>query len=182
MITRLPDIVLAGLYKDSLVITHEQLQNRTITPQQVTNKKNTEVLKEQPPIKKWFLGDNRKNILILLKDTSAIHINDEWLGTLSKLLNACNLNLADVAIINQIKQARTFTELKEELRPQFVFMFNVLTADIQLSFTIPHYQVQNYGGCTFMTAPIITLSAENSLEIKTEKRKLWEKLRMIFNV
>src|SRR5205814_2345861 len=122
------------------------------------------------------------NVVILLKDNAAVHINDEWLATLSKLLQACNLNLADVAIVNHMKEPKSFAELKETLQPQFLFMFDVTTTDVQLPFTIPHYQGQKYGECIFMTAPLTTLSIENSLQIKNEKRKLWEKLKQIFNV
>jgi len=182
MIKRLPEVVLAGLYKDTLVVTDQPLQNQSESPQQVTNKKSIEELSVQPSIKKWFLGDNKKNIVILVNDNSAVHISEEWLGTLSRLLNACNLNLGDVAIINYKKEPRTFEELKEKLQPQFLFMFDVTTADVQLPFTIPHYQAQKFSGCIFMTAPVVALSSENSMKVKNEKRNLWEKLKTIFNV
>ena len=61
-------------------------------------------------------------------------------------------------------------------------MFNVAGTDIQLPFTMPHYQVQQYGGCAFMTAPADTLAEITSDTLKAEKRKLWEKLKQIFNI
>jgi hypothetical protein len=179
---RLPEFVLAGLYKDSIVTAKENTVHPEKIQQQITNKKIKDETQEKPLIKKWFLGDNYKNTIILLKDASSVYINDEWLGTLTKLLAACKLNIGDTAIVNHLQQAKTFNELKELLQPQFVFMFDVTTHDIVLPFTFPHYQVQKYGGCTFMTAPIITLTNDNAEFVKIEKRKLWEKLKLIFNV
>lgn len=184
MYTQLPGFVIAGLYKDSLVLTEEA--NEESLPakkrEQVTNKTANAEVPLAPSAKKWFLGDNKKNVTVLLKDSTAVYINDEWLGTLSKLLAACKLNLADVAIVN-LKPDITFTLIEKELHPQYVLMFGVTTNDLLLPFSIPSYQVQQYGGSTFMTAPAITLSADKTTEsIKIEKRNLWDKLRTIFKV
>jgi len=182
MSTQLPGFIIAGLYKDSLVLAEENIEQPLKTTPQFTNKSKT--AEASPPLqnKKWFLGDNKKNIAILVKDTNAVYINDEWLGTLSKLLAACNLNLADVAIIN-LHQGLTFTYMQEQLKPQYILMFEVTTQEIELPFTIPHYQLQKYAGCIFMTAPVITLASVNITEsIKAEKKKLWEKLKNIFNI
>ncbi len=180
---QLPHFVIAGLYKDALVVVEETPAQTNKIKQQVNNKTTKPETPATPPIKKWFLGDNKKNVTILVKDEAAVFINDEWLATLGKLLAACKLNLGDVAIINYHQHAVNFNELKEQLQPQRVLMFDVTTQDIQLSFTIPHYQVQQYGSCTFMTAPGITLSAEANTEmIKAEKTKLWARLRIIFSV
>jgi len=184
MSTQLPGFIIAGLYKDSLVLAGETIeQNQPVTKrEQITNKTANPDTALPIPAKKWFLGDNKKNISILVKDSIAVHINDEWLGTLSKLLAACKLNLADVAIIN-LKPEISFAQIKEQLDPQYVLMFDVTTNDLALPFSIPNYQVQKYSGATFMIAPAITLSADKTTEsIKTEKRNLWEKLKVIFNV
>src|SRR4051812_34954175 len=139
---QLPDFVLAGLYKNSIVLAEEKVKQPKKVKQQITNKKIKDEPEEKPLIKKWFLGDNKKNIIILLKDASSVHINEEWLGTLTKLLAACKLNIGDIAIVNHLQQTKTFNNLKELLEPQVVFMFDVTTNDIQLPFSFPHYQVQ----------------------------------------
>ena len=184
MSTQLPGFIIAGLYKDSLVITEETINQTSPAKkqEQVTNKTPKQDITQPALPKQWFLGDNKRNISILLKDETAVHINDEWLGTLSKLLTACKLNLADVAIIN-LKPGINFSIIKEQLQPQYVLMFNVTTNEVELPFNMPDYQVQKYGGTTFMMAPAITLSADKTTDsIKTEKRNLWEKLKVIFNV
>jgi len=179
---QLPDFVLAGLYKDSIVLAEKKIIQPKKIQQQITNKTIKDETEEKPLIKNWFLGDNKKNIIILLKDPSSVHINHEWLGILTKLLDACKLNVGDTAIVNHLQQTKTFNDLKELLQPQFVFMFDVSTHDIRLPFTFPHYQVQKYSDCSFMTAPVVTLTNDNSEPVKIEKRKLWEKLKLIFSV
>ena len=177
---QLPEVVIAGLYKDALVITQTNPEPKA--SQQVTNKPTKEDITASPPIKKLFFGDNKKNIAILIKDSDAVHINDEWLTTLSKLLSACQLTLEDVAIINFAHQNEIFSSLKETLQPKVVLMFDVTMQDIQLPFTIPYYQVQRYADCTFMTAPIVTLTTDTKEPTRVEKKKLWEKLKVIFGV
>jgi hypothetical protein len=177
---QLPEVVIAGLYKDALVITQRNPEPKAL--QQFTNKKTKQKDAAPPSIKKLFLGDNKKNIAILIKDGTAVHINDEWLTTLSKLLSACKLTLEDVAIVNCAHQNEVFSSLKETLKPTVALMFNVTTQDVQLPFSIPHYQVQRYGDCAFMTAPVNTLSTDTQEPVRSEKKKLWEKLKLIFNV
>lgn len=182
MIINLPEVVIAGLYKDSLMLVGENPKATTAIRQQVTNKKEKQEEAPAPISKKWYLGNNKKNISIIIEDATAVFINDEWLGTLGKLLAACKLNIGDVAIINNLNSGILFPELKEQLQPKYIFMFDVSMQDLKLPFTIPNYQVQQYAGTTFMTAPAATLSDANTEAVKTEKRKLWEKLKLIFAV
>lgn len=183
MSNQLPTFIIAALFKESLVIAQETSTGAFQIKEQVKDNKINPEAALPAPAKKWFLGDNKKNIIILVKDTTAFFINDEWLGTLSKLLAACKLNLGDVAIINYLHNNISFASIKEELKPQRVFMFDVTTNELQMPFSIPHYQVQQYGGCTFMCAPGSTLSSiTNTASVVAEKRKLWEKMKIIFAV
>jgi hypothetical protein len=52
---QLPEVVIAGLYKDALVITQPNLEPKA--SQQITNKKIKQEESSAPPIKKWFLGE-----------------------------------------------------------------------------------------------------------------------------
>ncbi len=174
----LPDFVIADMYKNTLVITADAIK----TPVQVTkNEPDKEPKTVQTEQKPRFLGANKRGIIIIVSDEHAMFINDEWLETLTKLLEALKINLADTAIINIQNYPVTVTLLKEELKARYVFMFGVTTQQIKLSFAIPDYQAQSYAGCVYMVAPAITLvSAANTTEkIKAEKRKLWESLKRI---
>ncbi len=178
MNTQLPDFVIADLYKNSVVITGDTQPVRQ--PMQVTENepfKKPEIV--QAVEKKWYLGDNKKGIVIAAMDEEAVFINDEWLDTLSKMLGGLKINLGDTAIVNIHNHPVTFAELKEKLQARYIIAFGVSTKQLQLPFTIPDYQVQNYAGCTILAAPVTTLAgpANTTDSIKAEKRKLWESLK-----
>lgn len=180
MFVQLPPSVIMSLYKDSLVLIEETATKTNKKQQQVTNKTANAELAALTTAKKWFLGDNKKNIALIVSDAGSVYINDEWLATLTKLLAACKLTLADIAIVN-LKQQQNFSIIKDQLQPQYVLLFDVNTSDLELPFSIPHYQLQNYGGCIFMTAPSITLADDKTTpHILKEKRNLWNKLKAIF--
>lgn len=180
MHTRLPDAVITSLYKDALIFVTEPASKQE--PPQFTNNTGNPAPATPPPVKKWYLGDNKKHIVFVVHDANAVFINDEWLSTLVKLITACKLNMGDVAIVNNASTAVTFGTIKEKLQPTNLFLFGLSAGDLQLPFTIPHYQVQQFSGCAIMTVPSETLSAQNTDALKTEKRKLWEKLKQVFQL
>ncbi|MBK8951556.1 MAG: hypothetical protein IPM85_03680 [Chitinophagaceae bacterium] len=46
------------------------------------------------------LGNNQKNILVIVNYKEAVHIPDNELALLTSILNACKLTVADVVIVN----------------------------------------------------------------------------------
>jgi hypothetical protein len=173
---KLPDFIIADLYKDTLVV------NDVATPL----KKPAEVLNETAipktimPAEKKFLGGNKKQILFLVNDANAVFISDEMLDSLTKILTALKMNLNDVAIVNLYQQPQNFQSLKAIASPKYLFLFDNDFLQLQLPFTIPNYQIQQYDNCTFMIAPAISLSSSNDENVKKEKIKLWGNLKKIF--
>src|SRR5688572_12443615 len=47
-----------------------------------------------------YLGENKKKSLIVVRYPGDVHLPDKQLAFLTKLLAACNLTIADVAIVN----------------------------------------------------------------------------------
>ncbi|MDE3143970.1 MAG: hypothetical protein KGL19_07435 [Bacteroidota bacterium] len=165
---QLPDLLIAELYNDVLVETNEV---------------STSVKKPQKePKQKWFLGENKKHVVIAVKDDEAVYLRDEWLQFLSSILIACKLNLGDVAIINYAKNNFSCAELSEKLSPEFLLMLDVTAKEIQLPFTVPHYQIQKYNQCSFLLAPSLQTMQGDTQEAKLEKSKLWLSLKKMFNI
>ncbi|MBC7721699.1 MAG: hypothetical protein H7068_06705 [Pedobacter sp.] len=187
---QLPDFLLVDFFKDNLVLYDDKITT-----------KEAAVIKEEKPIaatatspliltkkqeiiapKKWFFGDNTKQILILVKDTEAVYLRDEWLQFLTNILGACKLNIGDVAIVNYANNPINFTSLNEQLNPQFYLMFDVASQDILLPFTVPNYQLQKFGNATFLLAPSLALMQGNTEAVKMEKSRLWLSLKKLFNI
>jgi hypothetical protein len=173
---KLPDFVIADIYKDCLVVDDVAGVTKKV-PKKILETP-IEIVKIETG--KFYLGENKKNILFLVNEKEAVFINDKMLASLTKILEALKMNLSDVAIINFHQHQNNFQTLKEMLNPKFVFLFDVNFLQLQLPFTMPEYQIQQYDNCTFMIAPAITLSANNDDAVRKEKKKLWENLKKIF--
>jgi hypothetical protein len=124
------------------------------------------------------LGDNRKNILIIVKTTEAVHLTDKDLQFLTGILGACQLSLADVAIVNISDQPATYKELTAYFKSRIVFLFDVDPASFGLPMNFPQYQIQAFASNSFLYSP----SLEDLEKDRVEKSKLWVCLKRLFNL
>ncbi len=166
---QLPDFVLADLYKNSLVFIDEEIKAEAIS-------------KEPAKPVKRYLGDYQKKIIVLVNEADSVYASETNLNFLSGILNACKLNLAHIALINFNNDAVNFLQLKKELKPQFLLSFGVDALQIELPFTMPLYQVQQYDNCYILTAPSLTALNNESAHAVEEKKKLWKSLQKMFSL
>lgn len=204
----LPDFILADLYPNSLVLVEGNpvpqqapiadaapaAAETTSTPPReaaastapaasaaVATAVATPIVKAAKP-QQWFLGNNGKKITILVCEPDAVHLNEEHLYFLTKILGACQLNIGDVAIVNTLQQSVTINEINKALNPEVCILFGVEPENIQLPFTVPYYQVQQFGSTRFLLAPAFTAFNEEAADAKLEKTRLWVSLKKIFNL
>src|SRR5688572_15585387 len=132
--TSLPDQLLANLYKDTIVLVdnEEPRHQKTVLEEPVT--------RASPQDSRLaYLGNNGKNISILVHDTVTTYLQDDLLEILSAIISACKLNLADVALVNTYRRPVLDQEIREQLNPQTVLLFGITTMSIDLPFSIPEY-------------------------------------------
>ena len=180
----LPPFVIASLYKDDLVLVDaKESSKRPLTTETKKSATTTPAVEDVRPIKPiGFLGDNQKKITILLKDSSAVHVADESLQFLTAILAACKLNMGDVAIVNMANQTINYAQIKTELQPNTIILFDINAASISLPFEVPQYQVQQYDNCTLLfSAPLQSMLVKTDAA-KLEKGKLWNALKKTFNI
>ena len=181
----LPPFVIASLYKDDLVLVDVKENSSKTLPKTETKKSGAaqpapENIQTSKPIS--FLGNNQKKVTILLEDNTAVHVADESLQFLTAILAACKLNMGDVAIVNTANQAVNYAQIKSELQPTALLLFNITAASIALPFEVPQYQVQQYDNCTLLfSAPLQAMLVKDETA-KTEKGKLWNALKKTFNI
>ncbi|MGB4844958.1 MAG: hypothetical protein WBP16_10865 [Ferruginibacter sp.] len=126
-----------------------------------------------------FLGDNLKNIAILISSTEAIYLPDEELNFLLGILTACKLSMADVALINIEKNpALSFKDVTEQFKSEKVFLFGLEPGSLGLPLEFPHYQIQHFNNQVYLSS--VTLS--DLQQDKAEKMKLWNCLKKIFSI
>ena len=127
---------------------------------------------------KW-LGNNQKNILIVVQYNDVVHLPDDELNFLTGILTACKLSLGDVAIINTNNYKKVnYLDILNQFNSRIVFLFGISPADFGLPVNFPHFQVQAVSGCTYLSTPALEQrSADNMF-----KSRLWLCLRSIFSI
>ena len=155
--------LLPQLYKESLV----QLNGKQ------TNKEKRKESNFNP------LGNNQKNILLLVRDTSAIHLNDSDFQFLTGILNACKFNMTDIALQNLSHcEGADFNEITQVFNPEYVILFGVEKESIKVPWSSTVYEVIKNNNIHFLTAPSLRFISENT----EEKKKLWTALKKMFNI
>ena len=160
---------IALLFKNSLV---EGDAKQQVLPQTNTN--------AEPVATGWkYLGENKKKTLVVVRHPDVAHIPDKQLAFLTKLLAACNLNLADVAILNfQDHSSSEFNEILNFFNPKVVLLFEIEPAEFGMPMIFPQFQVQGYKDAVFVSSPSLQVIEPD----KTLKGKLWVCLKKIFNL
>ena len=169
----LPASVIADLYKSSLIETGE---NVSADPVKIPPVKRVDKIQVETGLK--YLGENGKNIVLVVNNRDAVHLSDNELQFLTNMLTACKLSLADVAILNIHNQHILYKELLTELNSRIILLFDIEPGDFGLPMNFPPFQIQPFGGCSFLYAP----SLKELEDDKVLKSKLWVSLRRLFNI
>ena len=95
---------------------------------------------------------------------------------LTNILSACNLSLADVALVNwHNKETASFVS---ELKSKKVILFGISPLQFDLPFNFPHFQIQNFDKTDYLTAPALAAISNDV----NSKKELWTSLKKMFNI
>lgn len=163
---QLPAIVASGLYKNSLVTMNEGNETKEAAIEHAYK----------------FLGRNKKNIVLVAHSSDAVFVTEAHLTLLIRLLDACKINLEDVAILNNATEQIIITELKKQLSPKTLILFGVEPPAIKLPIHFPMFKLQEYGGCVYIYAPPLEELNQDTNDGKVLKSKLWVCLKKLFGL
>ena len=200
----LPSSVIADLYRQSLVVL-DDVQGSAVKPAKkmmvahtveptVTNNSiqvsETEKVvipvpdvpapaKLTPTIR--YMGEFKQRISIVIAEPKHEDILPEDLEFLNKMMAACKLTIADMAIINIAANQPNAQQLWQLMPAKAVLMFDVPASAIGIPFYQPDFKVQQWDSAQFLNAPALaTFRGKDSPELKLRKRQLWECLQKIF--
>lgn len=160
----LPASTVAELYRSSLVIP--------------TDKKADIPGYAESDAPKW-LGNNKKNVLILVKHEDAIHLPDADLELLTTILTACKLSLEDVAILNlQSQAAFDYKNAQQLLKPAQLILFGIEPSSIGLPLSFPHFQIQAFQQTSYLFSPTLAMVGTD----RALKTSLWQSLKLLFKL
>ena len=196
---KLQDILLAELYKDTLISISSSdgastIYPRPAAPAQPSPPPPAAVITSPPVIPSpakapappatgyKFLGNNRRKITILVQSPNTAFLPDDQLTFLTKILEACQMNIGDVAIVNHAHTPVVITELRQQLQSSIILLFGVDPIAIRLPIRFPVFKTQAYDSCTYLSAPALEELVPATHEGKLLKSKLWVCLKTLFNV
>ena len=125
------------------------------------------------------LGKNNRHILILISEKDHKFLGDDELSFLINILNACNITMADAALVNCYgNEDVVYEKLMSIFTPSTILFIGTEPQALGFPIHIPRYQVQAYNKQQYLCAPSLqTLSAD-----KEEKKQLWLALKKIFSI
>jgi hypothetical protein len=173
----LPASVVASLYPSVLVAGDN---NTTSTPAPavaapVSKPASTTDNEAGSPWK--FLGNNQRNILVVVNHSDILHLPDADLTFLTNMLTACKLGLGDITLLNFDHYKDTGgPAILKHFKSRTVLLFGLEPASFGLPVSFPAFQVQNVANVQYLFAPTLT----ELLEDKLLKSKLWVCLQKIF--
>lgn len=155
----------ADLFSSSLVLTGEE----------------TAVSLVSSPAAIQFLGKNSRRFVVLVKYPDAVHISDTAFEFLSAVLKACQLNAADIAIVNLAKQNPDLKQLCDELSPAVLLNFTSI-APAGCPLDLQQLTPTVFANFHYMTAPGLDQLNQPTESVKPLKRQLWEGLKTMLGI
>jgi hypothetical protein len=165
----IPGMLLADIYKDNLVELVEVQRKIDVISQPAAIATAT------------FLGNNGRNILVLVHYPEVVYLPDDHLEFLNKILKACDLKMDDIAIINTAREP-AHLENVAALNPKSVLIFGECISDMAHhsdgELFMPFLKAES----SVIITPALESYCMNTPESKQLKSRLWISLQKFFGL
>ncbi len=126
-----------------------------------------------------YLGKNAKHILVIVNEPAHTFLGDDELSFLMNILNACNISMADAALVNiSNDESINYEKLSSQFLPEVILFLGTAPQLLGFPVQIPLYQVQQYNKQQYLCAPSLQMLSTD----KEEKKQLWLCLKKIFSI
>ncbi len=175
---KLSPFLVKKLYEKTMVVSSFANDEKTAIKQFVQDEKispRNNLVKEEIN----FLGKNNKHILILVNEIDHTFLGDDDLSFLMNILSACNITMADAALVNSYGNENVvYEKLIKSFSPSTILFIGIEPQALSFPVQIPMYQVQSYNNQQYLSAP----SLQQLSSDKEEKKQLWMALKKIFSI
>lgn len=154
-------------YETCAILFSSNLIEDPVSNPKVNSPKKTEIVS---------LGENKSQVLFIINDPGHKFLPDEEMELLTKLVSACKLSIADIALVNFSSNKYSYHQYNEQFQPKRILIFGVKNAELELPFDIPHFQVQQFQKQFYLTAPPLKEFLNNT----ALKKELWTRLQKLF--
>jgi hypothetical protein len=126
-----------------------------------------------------FMGSHKRKILLLVRDPSSVFLDEKTFQFLISIMDACKISMEDVALVNTTHTGtRQLPAIAQELDSQIIVLFGIPLSEMELPMLFPNYQVQAYGGKTYLGADALSAIAADRMQ----KGLLWGSLKQLFQL
>ena len=175
---KLSPFLVKKMYEKTLVISSFANDKKAQIVKNIDSEKSIAAhTNEEYSIK--YLGKNNRNILIVVDEKDHKFLGDDELSFLMNILSACNITMADAALVNAYADENVMYEnLIKNFEPSTILFIGTEPQALGFPVQIPMYQVQAYNKQQYLCTPSLQkLSAD-----KEEKKQLWVALQKIFSI
>lgn len=136
-----------------------------------------------------YLGSNAKNIIVLVNHPDQPFLSEAQLIFLTRMLEACKLNMGDIALINLIN-GLDIDQVLNHIKPDKLIAFGVKLSGASfpeqpmqssLSPDSP-FALLNLKEFVFLSVPSLNEVSQDTEVSKAQKAKLWARLKELFSV
>lgn len=173
---QLPAELIGTLYNGNIVC----LETGHVEVKPEPKKKSSGPGKDSPAFS--FMGENHRQIVWMIQQPGTVTPDESAVAFIQKMLEACKMELGDIALINIAHQPLTMDLVKKELHPAQVILFGVNPEQIGLPILFPEFKLQAYDNTTYLLVPDLTLLNQSNETGKLLKSKLWVCLRQLFQL
>lgn len=132
--------------------------------------------KVMPKLK--YLGENQKNILLLIQNESEAYLNEELFNLLANILNACKLGMQDVALLNVAAfPGLTLQDYHTALGFRQCIIFDIPPAQLGIP-AMETYRMETHHQASVLYSDHLQLIATD----KALKGRLWMGLKQLFGI
>ncbi|HUR10586.1 MAG TPA: hypothetical protein VM012_04420 [Flavitalea sp.] len=167
---------------DKVILTHQLLVSLFGKSLYKDTLLHSDVSDSSPDTKLPFLGNNNHHTSIVVNYPGELFLPERHLEFIAKMLSACKMTLADVAIINLKDQMIPFKTLKKQLAPVQMIFFAVEPTALGLNRNPDYFTPDTFDNCTIITLPSLEMINQENPEAVLLKKKLWTCLKQLFNI
>ena len=176
---KLSPFLVKKLYEKTLVVSSFANEQNTENVKPITKQEPESLIPQKNEVDINYLGKNGKHILILVNEEDHKFLGDEELSFLMNILSACNITMADAALVNAHADENVIYEnLIRIFEPITILFIGTEPQALGFPVQIPMYQVQPYNKQQYLCAP----SLQKLSTDKEEKKQLWLALKKIFSI
>ncbi len=168
---QLPKLVIAEIYARVLV-----------EPGDIKNQSEPDLAESGSPVARSpYLGQNRKNILVIVYYPGEEFLPAKQLEFLTSILKACHLILDDIAIVNP-KEQKGLSGILTEFNPGSVLSFGSKHMFTSLIKDPEYFNITASGGMKIIFAPELEWLSQKNNEAKDHRFALWQSLKQLFRI